>query len=245
METFEGEGSGSLPPTTDMDEHIVDLAKQVKRNISYKNLDHLLEMDVDELKRLSEEPRHTKRRSMNKSGKEIMSHFNNLDTTLEKAQLLSIVLTHKDLIDPMKLLGIDTTNQKRKSSQLQKYIVDNVKKGLVNIGKKSRKLDKTISRRVMLTSLVNERLPQKRQISSLSSEFGFSRRTISKYVKRRKILDDTTSEGNWAIMCRAPHSDRIEDVVRNFVTSFWNDNTHPSSNMLSSKGLALIIMISM
>lgn len=73
-------------------------------------------MDVDELKCLSEEPRHTKRRSMNKSGKEIMSHFNNLDTTLEKAQLLSIVLTRKDLIDPMKLLGIDTRSQKRKTS---------------------------------------------------------------------------------------------------------------------------------
>ena len=37
-------------------------------------------------------------------------------------------------------------------------------------------------------------------------------------------------EENWGIMCREPHSDRIEEVLINLVISFWIDNTHPSSN---------------
>ena len=37
-------------------------------------------------------------------------------------------------------------------------------------------------------------------------------------------------EGNWEIMCRAPHSDRIEELLKNIVMSFWIDNTRPSSN---------------
>lgn len=31
-------------------------------------------------------------------------------------------------------------------------------------------------------------------------------------------------------MCTAPHSNKIEDGVRNLITTFWNDDTHPSSN---------------
>ena len=44
------------------------------------------------------------------------------------------------------------------------------------------------------------------------------------------ILDDRTLEGNWAIMCRAPCCDRIENRIKYLVISFWNDNTCPSSN---------------
>lgn len=48
-------------------------------------------------------------------------------------------------------------------------------------------------------------------------------------MRKREFLDESL-EGNWAIMCRAPRSDRIEDVVRNLVSSFWHDQTRPSSN---------------
>ena len=49
---------------------------------------------------------------------------------------------------------------------------------------------------------------------------GFSRKTMREYVKRRLIVDESTMEGNWAIMCRAPHSDRIEDLLKKIVISF-------------------------
>ena len=44
------------------------------------------------------------------------------------------------------------------------------------------------------------------------------------------VLHDSTLEGNWEIMCRATHCDRIDDRIKKLVISFWNDNTHPSSN---------------
>ena len=82
----------------------------------------------------------------------------------------------------------------------------------------------------MLMSIVNKNMTQNRQISSISSEMGFSRKTMREYVKRRLIVDDSTMEGNWAIMCRVPHSHRIEELLKKLVISFWIDNTHPSSN---------------
>ena len=66
-------------------------------------------------------------------------------------------------------------------------------------------------------SVVNKNMTQNRQISSILSKMGFSRKTMRKYIKRRLIVDDSTLEGNWLIMHRAPCSDRI-------------DNTHPSSS---------------
>ena len=53
---------------------------------------------------------------------------------------------------------------------------------------------------------------------------------MREYVKRRLIMDDSTMEGNRAIMCRAPRSDRIDEGLKDLVISFWIDNTHPSSN---------------
>ena len=44
------------------------------------------------------------------------------------------------------------------------------------------------------------------------------------------VLDDSSLEGNWEIMCRAPCCDRIDDRIKDLVISFWNDNTHPPSN---------------
>ena len=73
--------------------------------------------------------------------------------------------------------------------------------------------------------VVNKNMTQNRQISSISFEIGFSRKTMREYVKRRLIVDDSTMEGNWAIMCRAPHFDRIEELLKNLVISFWIDNT--------------------
>ena len=43
-------------------------------------------------------------------------------------------------------------------------------------------------------------------------------------------MDDSTIEGNWKIICRAPCSNRIENLLRKIVISFWIDNTCPSSN---------------
>ena len=79
-------------------------------------------------------------------------------------------------------------------------------------------------------SIVSKNMSQNRHISSISSKMGFSRKTMRQYVKRRLIVDDNTMEGNWAIMCRAPHSDRIEELLKKLVISFWIDNTCPSSN---------------
>ena len=59
---------------------------------------------------------------------------------------------------------------------------------------------------------------------------GFSKKIMREYVKRRLILDDSTMEGNWEIMHRSPHSNRIDEGFKNLVISFWIDNTHPSSN---------------
>jgi hypothetical protein len=68
-------------------------------------------------------------------------------------------------------------------------------------------------------------------VSLVTSHIGFRRKIISKYVKRRMVLDDiSTLEGNWAITCRAPCCDMIDDGIENSVISFWNYNAYPSSN---------------
>ena len=113
---------------------------------------------------------------------------------------------------------------------MQTDLIENVKQGLRNIGKHSRTKDKFVARKVMLMSVVSKNISQNRKISSISSEMGFSRKTMRQYVKRRLIVDDRTMEGNWEIMCRAPHSDRIEELLKKLVISFWIDNTHPSLN---------------
>lgn len=186
-----GEGSIFLP-TTCMNENM-DLDQSIKRKNNYKNLDHLIEMDVDKLRYYVGQHTHTNRRILNKKSKKILAQFENLDT-LEKTQLLSIQLLNNELKEPLKLLGVDTILKKRKFSDLHKDIVENVKGGLGSVGKQYRSMDKAISRRVILTSIANKEMSQKRQISSLSSEIGYSRKKISHYVKRRNNLDDSTLE---------------------------------------------------
>ena len=53
-----------------------------------------------------------------------------------------------------------------------------------------------MARKVMLMSVVNKNMTQNIQIYSISSEMGFSRKTMREYVKRRLILDDSTMKGN-------------------------------------------------
>ena len=43
-------------------------------------------------------------------------------------------------------------------------------------------------------------------------------------------MDDSTLEGNWALMCRVPRSDRIVETIKKLVIQLWIDNTHPSPN---------------
>ena len=74
-------------------------------------------------------------------------------------------------------------------------------------------------------SVVNKNMTQNREISSISSKMGFSSKTMREYVKRRLILDDSTMEGNWEIMCRVALSNRIDEGLKNLVISFWIDNT--------------------
>lgn len=70
------EGSGSGVGTT-MDE-LINIAQSVKNSISNKNLDHLLKMDVDKLRRLATtiQPLSlSRKRSMNKKIREILTKF--------------------------------------------------------------------------------------------------------------------------------------------------------------------------
>ena len=116
---------------------------------------------MEKLREYSSQPTHTMKRKLNKKSKEIIAQFENLDT-VEKTQLLSISLLKDELKEPLKLLGIDTSVKKRKTSKLQKDIVESVKEGLHSIGKKSRSADKSIARRVILTSVLNKKLWKKR-----------------------------------------------------------------------------------
>ena len=56
-----GEGLRSLPPTPSMDEHI-KLVEKVGKQISHRNLDHLLEMDMKKFKYYANQP-YNKRKS--------------------------------------------------------------------------------------------------------------------------------------------------------------------------------------
>ena len=55
----------------------------------------------------------------------------------------------------------------------------------------------------MLTSIFGSTTPQNRKIPIVSSRIGFSRKIISKYVKRGMVLYDSTLEGNRAILSGA------------------------------------------
>ena len=140
-----------------MDE-LINIAQSIKNRISHKNLDHFLKMDVDKLRTFAATVQPlslSKKRSMYKKIREIMTQFDNTET-LEQAQLLSLLLTQKKLQEALKLLGVDTTSKKRKFSSMQTDMIENVKQGLRNIGKKSRTKDKSMERKVMLTSVVNK-----------------------------------------------------------------------------------------
>ena len=65
-----------------------------------------------------------------------MTHFDNTET-LEQAHFLSLFLTQKKLQEALKLLGVDTTSKKRRFSNMQTNVIENVKQGLRNIGKHS------------------------------------------------------------------------------------------------------------
>ena len=114
-------------------------------------------MDVEKLREYFNQPIHTTRRKWNKKSKEIIAQFENLDI-VEKTQLLSISLLKDELKESLKLLGIDPSVKKRKTSKLQKYIVESVMEGLHSIGKKTRSIDKSITWRVILTYVLNKKL---------------------------------------------------------------------------------------
>ena len=119
-----------------MDE-LLNITQSVKNGIYHKNLDHLLKMDVDKLRRLVAifEPLIlSKKRSMNKKIREIMTKFDKTKT-LEQAQFLSLLLTQKKLQETLKLLGVDTTSKKRNFYNMQIDVIENVKQGLRNIEK--------------------------------------------------------------------------------------------------------------
>lgn len=94
-------------------------------------------MDVDKLKLLAniKSLSLSKKRALNKIVKEITSKFDFLES-LEKTQVLACVLLHKNLEESLKLIGVDTTSKKRKFSNMQSDIIENVKKGLSSLGKK-------------------------------------------------------------------------------------------------------------
>ena len=101
-------------------------------------------MDVEKLREYANQTTHTMKRKLNKKSKEIIAQFENLDT-MEKTQLLSISLLKDELKEPLRLLGIDTSIKKRRTSKLEKDIVESVKEGLYSIGKKTRSIDKSIT----------------------------------------------------------------------------------------------------
>ena len=105
-----------------------------------------------------------------------------------------------------------------------------LRKGYIPLAKKIRSADKSIAQKVILTSILNKKLWQKRWISSLSSHIGYSQKMILHYLKMGNNLDDSTLEENWVLMCRVPQSDRIVEIVKNSDIQFWFDNTHPSPN---------------
>ena len=79
IEIREGSGSGA---GTGMDEFL-NIAQFVKNGISHNNLDHLLKMDVDKLKKLATSVQAlslSKKKSMNKKIREIMTKFDNIET---------------------------------------------------------------------------------------------------------------------------------------------------------------------
>ena len=83
IEVREGSGSGA---GTSMDE-LLNIAQSVKNDISQIKLDHLLKMDVDKLRKLAVTVQPlslSKKRSMNKKIREIMTQFDNTEA-LEQA----------------------------------------------------------------------------------------------------------------------------------------------------------------
>ena len=82
-------------------------------------------MDVDKLRRLATTVQPlslSKKRSMNKKIREIMTQFDNTET-LEQAQLLSLFLTQKKLQEALKLLGVDTTSKKKRFASMQTNVI--------------------------------------------------------------------------------------------------------------------------
>ena len=141
------EGSG-LGAGIGMDK-LLNIAQSVKNGISHKNLDYLLKMDMDKLRRLAATVQPlilSKKRSINKKIREIMTQFDNIET-LEQAQLLSLLFTQKKLQEALKLLGVNTTSKKRKFSSMQTDLIENVKQGLRNIGKHSQTKDKSMAKK--------------------------------------------------------------------------------------------------
>ena len=116
---------------------------------------------MEKLRDYAKPPINTTKRAMNKKSRKIFAQFENLDT-LEKTQLLSITLLKDELKESLKLLGVDASLKRTKMSNVQKNIVESVQEHLHSIGKTTRSVDKSISRRVILTSILNKNMSQKR-----------------------------------------------------------------------------------
>ena len=66
----------------------------------------------------------------------MMTKFDNIEI-LEQAQSLSVFLKQKKLQEALKLLGVNMTTKKRRFSNMQTNVIENVKQGLRNIEKYS------------------------------------------------------------------------------------------------------------
>ncbi|KAH9308100.1 hypothetical protein KI387_036011, partial [Taxus chinensis] len=213
---------------TDHDaQHYAEVISKVMELLPKKNVKHLVKMDLQKLKEFSkQEP--LSRKKTTKSVEILYGEFVNL-TTVARAHLLVTFLNHVDMKETLELLGVDFG--RKNSKRVEEEFVGNVFKGISSLGTKTRSVDKSISRRAILTSVVSEETTKNRHVTTFAKALGLSRKTVSRYAKRRKTLDDSTMEGNWALMCRNPHSDKIEDNIVKIVSDFWTERTHPSSNV--------------
>ena len=94
-------------------------------------------MDVDKLRTFEATVQPlslSKKRSMNKMIREIIIKNDNIEI-IEQAQLLSLFLAQKKFQEALKLLDVDMKTKKRRFSNMQTNVIENVKQGLRNIGK--------------------------------------------------------------------------------------------------------------
>ena len=90
---------------------------------------------------------------------------------------------------------------------------------------KSRKIDISVARREIRTSIVAQSTSRNQMVATMSKLLHVSRKTLHKYTKFRVKIDKNDEAVGWALICREAYKDRMEEGIREKEIKCWDNHS--------------------